>query len=137
MDKIKILIIISAIFLISCSSVKSIDNTSQADKTAVVNTTAATNEETIKIYGQIKVESENVYIITNWKSKSMVTYKIIGRKKFELAKNNGKYVFVNAVLIHRETWSGTIDVTSINSIDEIPDTEKEKNFKLMKSRKFK
>jgi indole-3-glycerol phosphate synthase len=132
--KLKLFFIITQIFTLSCYSTQSYDNSTEKEKPAVVLTTAGQVSETIKIYGLIKTESDNVYIIANRKSKSMVTYAVTGLKKSELAKNTGKYASVSGVLTDKKTWSGTIEVKQINSIDDSPDLRKEKILKFIKKK---
>jgi len=131
MKLIKILFIVATFFILSCYSTQNSGNTSDAKKTAVVNTTAGASEEKVSIYGLIKADKENVFIVTNWRSKSMVTYAVSGFKKAELAKGAGKYASVSGVLTNKQTWSGMIDVKEIISIDDSPDPKKEKRLHFM------
>ncbi len=137
MKMIKIVLIVFMMFNICCSSTQSSVRGNSDIKPAVVKTTADITEEKISIYGLIKEDSGNVYIVTNWTSKSMVTYTVTGTKKSELAKNVGKYASASGILTQKQTWSGTIEVKNINSIDKTPDSKKEKtaNFKNFKPRK--
>lgn len=134
MKLIKIYFMVSVIFIISCYSTQSSDKTYNTEKSAVADSTAGTALETITVYGLIKADSENVFIVTNWKSRSMVTYTVTGIKKSELAENSGKYTSVSGVLIKKQTRSGTLEVKNINSIDESPDPRKEKVFNFMKKK---
>jgi len=128
MKIIRIITVITAMFLISCSSTQSSDKTSTEEKSPVVKTAADLTEETVSIYGLIKTDGGNVFVVTNWRSKSMVTYTVTGDKKTELAKNSGKYASVSGVITDKKTWSGTIEVRTINSIDIKPDPQKERVF---------
>lgn len=120
------------VLLVSCYSTQSSDKNSGKEKSAAAIAAADPVSETINIYGLIKTESENVYIVTNWKSRSMVTYTVTGPEKSGLAKNSGKYASVNGILTDKKTWSGTINIQKINSIDDSPDPRKEKIFRFIK-----
>lgn len=137
MKLIKIFFMLSIIATVSCSSTENNGKNTMSENPAVVNSTAGTVEETISIYGLIKAESGNVYIVTNWRSRSMVTYTVTGEKKSELEKNKGKYASVSGILTKKQTWSGTIEVRSISSIEPSPDPQKEKASNFIKGKKGK
>jgi len=133
MKVIKIIFFISIFIGISCNSIHDKNyNTLDTENPAVKSKTAGITEETVTIYGLIKVDSGNVYIVTNWKSRSMVTYTVTGEKKPELEANTGKYACVTGILSGKQTWSGTIDVKTITSIDTSPDPQKERLYNSMK-----
>lgn len=112
------------LFGAGCYSTDNSVKSTGVDNTAAVRTAAVTAEEAIIIYGLVKVEGDRVYIVTNWRSRSMVTYTVSGIKRPELAAANGKYASVSGILTEKKTWSGTIDVRGINSVDDTPDPAK-------------
>lgn len=120
------IIIVSLMLITSCSSAHNGEKTFSAEKSAVDKTAADSVEENESIYGLIKTDGNNVFIVINWRSKSMVTYTVTGDKKAELAKNSGKYASISGVITDKKTWSGSIEVQTINSIDIKPDPQKEK-----------
>lgn len=122
----RFILILTVILSTACYSTQSSDKKSAEEKSPVVKTAADLTEETVTIYGLIKTDGGNVFVVTNWKSKSMVTYTVTGDKKTELAENSGKYTSVSGVISDKKTWSATIDVRTINSIDIKPDPQKEK-----------
>ena len=122
MKTIRIFFSILLMFFLSCSSTQSGSENTSVPKTSGINTS---DDTLIKIYGLIKTDKDNVYIASNWKSKSMVTYTVIGEKKTELALRKDKYALVSGILTKKQIWSGTLEVKRIISIDDSPDPKKE------------
>ena len=137
MKLIKIIFIFSIITSISCSSTRSSDKIANAKNPVVVNPTAGSAEKPISIYGLIKAEGGNVYVVTNWNSRSMVSYKVTGEKKTELEASRGKYASVSGILTEKKTWSGTIDVRKVVLIDENPNPQMERMNNLFRNKKDK
>lgn len=126
MKFIKLTIISILFFTISCYSASYNELIFAEENNGSLKIPDKPQVETIKLYGMIKVESGYVYIVTNWTSRSMVTYSVTGFNKKELSDNAGKYAFVDCILIKKEAWSGIIDVKTILSIDIKPDPAKER-----------
>ncbi|HOP65241.1 MAG TPA: hypothetical protein PK358_17175 [Spirochaetota bacterium] len=120
MKLLKIIFILVISLAASCQQVKSDVSADTFSDTDAAKTVSVSKGNTIKIYGLIKAERTNVYIITNWQSRSKVTYTITGPKKDEIAANAGKYISVLGTLTENKRWSGTIEVTRIISIDKKP-----------------
>lgn len=122
------------VFLLSCSSAQDNNDISRIDSSSAANAADSSSAESIQVYGLIKVDSGKIFIIADWKSRSMITYTIVGSKAAELADNNGGYALVRGVLTKKQRWSGTIEVESIISIDESPDPRKEKTAGFIKNK---
>ncbi|AEA34608.1 hypothetical protein [Hippea maritima] len=68
-----------------------------------------------KIVGLVEVSKNDVYITTNYTSRSRVSYKASGNLKDELKKLKGKVVEVKGIR-KRIGWSGEIEVEKIIKI---------------------
>ena len=94
------------------------------------------NKSVLKSYGKliglVEVNGDNVYIVSNYTSRSRVSYCVEGRLKDDVAKLEGKIIEVKGET-QRIGWSGTIKVEKIVRI--IKDIKKKKTDAKSKSLK--
>ena len=63
--------------------------------------------------GKVEVyEDGNAYIVKNWETKSAMSFEVLGDKKAELVKLNGKIVVAKGKVTKTGAYSGTIQVES-------------------------
>ncbi len=78
-------------------------------------------EHVVESYGEItglvSVDKQGVYIITNYKSRSRVDYRVLGRLRSKIAKLNGKIITVRGK-ITKIYWSGFVLAQKIISNNE-------------------
>ncbi len=74
------------------------------------------NKSVLKSYGKliglVEVNGDNVYIVSNYTSRSRVSYCVEGRLKDDVAKLEGKIIEVKGET-QRIGWSGTVKVEKI------------------------
>ncbi len=122
----KYLLILILFTMIACDS-GSNNKTAESNRVKAVTDKNNTNIETRDrkeqkevidvekhvVTGKVLVSKNFVYIQKNWKSRSMVSYGVIGPFKSKLKKYNGKIVTVKGEATMKNPWSWIIKVTDI------------------------
>lgn len=106
-----LLAIFSSVFLSACAAVQ--------DKSPIKKNSLPVIVRTGVYEGLVSVDGDSVYIITNYKSRSRVDYRVEGNLKNKIAALDGQVITVVGTAT-RQGWSGTIDVVKILKPKKIP-----------------
>lgn len=112
--------------VVSCKKDTKNDATSSTNKKNTPTLTDTSTEKTINIKdtytvdalkGKVEINSDTVYIVQLWTTRSRISLEVLGNKLNEVKANVGKILTVSGEVNKTSQWSGTIKVSKIISIE--------------------
>ncbi len=74
------------------------------------------------LVGLVEVSAQgDVYVTTNWRSRSRASYRVTGALKEEVAQHKGQVVKVEGLITKKSPWSGTIEVEKVLEVEKAPE----------------